>query len=194
MAPEGSETPPELQTRRRVVEWADPKALAAVGRQRSGLAFLQAILAGEILPPPIVLLLGIEMVSAERGRVVMRMAAGEHLYNPLGSIHGGAIATLFDTAMGCAVHSTLDIGRGYTTLEIKVNYLRAATLASGLLTATGEVIHAGRQQAVAEARLHDAAGRLYATASTTCLLFDLPKAPGPAAQSDARTDRGHADG
>ncbi len=114
----------------------------------------------------------------------MRMPAGEYLYNPIGSVHGGALATLLDSVMGCAVHSTLPAGRGYTTLEIKVNYLRAVTEVSGCVTATGRVVHAGRRQAVAEASLADEAGRLCATASTTCLVFDLPtsrrSAPEPA--------------
>lgn len=102
------------------------------------------------------------------------MPAVEHLFNPLGSVHGGSLATLLDSLMGCAVHSALPLGRGYTTLEFKVNFLRAATESSGLLSAVGQVVHAGRQQAVAEARLSDASGRLLAIASTTCLLFDLP--------------------
>ncbi|MGT2488144.1 PaaI family thioesterase [Methylobacterium oryzae CBMB20] len=83
-------------------------------------------------------------------------------------------STVTVVEVSCAVHATLPLGRGYTTLEIKVNYLRAVTAASGPLTAVGEVVHAGRRQAVAEARLSDGAGRLCATASTTCLLIDLP--------------------
>ena len=85
-----------------------------------------------------------------------------------------ALATLLDSVLGCAVHSTIPVGRGYTTLELKVNYIRAITAASGLITGTGEVVHAGRQVAVAEARAVDAAGHLCATASTTCLTFDRP--------------------
>ncbi len=131
-------------------------------------------MAGEIPPPPAVALLDIDLVAAEAGRVTMTMRAQEYLYNPLGSVHGGLIATLMDSVMGCAVHSTLPLGRGFTTLEIKVNYLRAVTEASGLVTAVGRVVHSGRQQAVAEASLIDEASRLCATATTTCLLFDLP--------------------
>ena len=105
---------------------------------------------------------------------VMSLAAGEHLYNPLGSVHGGAIATLLDSVMGCAVHSMLPAGRGYTTLEIKVNYVRALSAETGDGTAIGRAVHVGRQTALAEATLTDAAGRLHATATTTCLVFDLP--------------------
>ncbi len=123
---------------------------------------------------PIGALLGFEMGDIDPGRVSMTLLPGEHLSNPGGSMHGGMMATLLDSVMGCAVHSTVPLGRGYTTLEIKVNYLRAVTAASGLLTAVGMVVHGGRQMAVAEGRATDAAGRLVATASTTCLLFDLP--------------------
>lgn len=163
-------------SRRRIVEWADPRSIAAAGQALAGIDFLHALLAGEIAPPPVIQLLGIEFVSADPGTVTMRMPAAEYLFNPLGSVHGGSLATLLDSVMGCAVHSTLPVGRGYTTLEFKLNFLRAATGRSGLLTAVGQVIHAGRQQAVAEGRLSDESGRLVATASTTCLVFDLPTA------------------
>ena len=165
------EVPP---TRSRTVTWADPVAGARAMHGLPGLAALRAMIGGEIPPPPIVALTGIRMLAAEAGVVTMAMEPGEYLYNPLGSVHGGAIATLLDSVMGCAVHSTLPAGRGYTTLEIKVNYLRAVTEATGTVTATGRVVHAGRQQAVAEARLVDAAERVLAVASTTCLVFDLP--------------------
>ncbi|TNC09620.1 PaaI family thioesterase [Methylobacterium terricola] len=160
--------------RERRVAWADPRAIARAGHGMAGLDFLRALIAGAVPPPPIVTLMGITLAEAEPGRVTMRMPAGEYLYNPIGSVHGGALATLLDSVMGCAVHSTLPAGRGYTTLEIKVNYLRAVTAGSGCVTATGRIVHAGRRQAVAEASLADEAGRLCATASTTCLVFDLP--------------------
>ncbi|GJD53637.1 1,4-dihydroxy-2-naphthoyl-CoA hydrolase [Methylobacterium crusticola] len=162
------------RSRHRSVTWSDPRAIAAAAQGRDGLAFLRALVAGEVPPPPIVSLLGIALAAAETGCVTMRLPAGEHLYNPIGTVHGGVLATLLDSVMGCAVHSTLPAGRGYTTLEIKVNYLRAVTEASGTVTAVGRIIHAGRRQAVAEASLTDAAGRLCATASTTCLVFDHP--------------------
>ncbi len=167
-------TEPDAPPRRRTVEWADPLATAGAARGRTGLQFLEALQAGEVPPPPIVALLGIEMAAVAEGTVTMRMPAGEYLYNPLGTVHGGAIATLLDTVMGCAVHSVLPAGRSYTTLEIKVNYLRPITARSGIATATGTIVHAGRRQAVAEGRVLDAAGRLCATASTTCLVMDLP--------------------
>ncbi|ACA15167.1 thioesterase superfamily protein [Methylobacterium sp. 4-46] len=172
-----SDTPEPSPARRRLVEWADPRLTARAGLGRAGLDFLRALMSEEVPRPPISALVGMEMVSAESGQVIMRMAPGEHLYNPIGCVHGGAIATLLDSAMGCAVHSLLPEGRGYTTLEMKVNYLRALTRETGVVTAVGEVLHAGRQQAVAEARLTDEEGRLCATATSTCLLFDLPARP-----------------
>lgn len=176
------EAPPKTHapSRRRTVEWADPRPIAAAGQSLAGIDFLRALLSGEIPPPPAIQLLGIEFVSVDPGTASMRMPAAEYLFNPLGSVHGGSLATLLDSVMGCAVHSTLPVGRGYTTLEFKMNFLRPATGRSGLLTAVGQVIHAGRQQAVAEGRLSDESGRLVATASTTCLVFDLPGAGTPA--------------
>jgi uncharacterized protein (TIGR00369 family) len=99
----------------------------------------------------------------------------EFHYNPLASVHGGIVATLLDSVMGCAVHSKLPRGRGYTTVEIKVNYVRPVTAATGRVRAEGTTIHVGRQIATAEGRLVDAAGRLYAHATTTCLVFALPE-------------------
>ncbi|MBN9510200.1 MAG: PaaI family thioesterase [Alphaproteobacteria bacterium] len=165
-------------SRQRAVAWSDPVATAEAARGMAGLAFLQAIRDGALPPPPVAVLLGTELAEVEAGRVVMRLAPGEHLYNPIGSVHGGMIATLLDSVMGCAVHSTLPQGRFYTTLEIKVNFVRALTEAAGVVSGEGRVVQAGRQVALAEGRLTGANGRLYATASTTCLVFDLP-AGGP---------------
>jgi uncharacterized protein (TIGR00369 family) len=166
-------------SRRRVVAWADPRSIAVPGQSLAGLDFLRSLIAGEIPSPPVIQLLGIEFLSVEPGTATMRMPAAEHLFNPLGCVHGGSLATLLDSVMGCAVHATLPVGRAYTTLEFKLNFLRAATERSGLLTAVGQVVHAGRQQAVAEGRITDEFGRLVATASTTCLLFDRPGARTP---------------
>jgi uncharacterized protein (TIGR00369 family) len=169
-----------VEDRRRVVTWQDPKAAARAGRDMAGLDYLQAMVEGRLPPPPIVQLLGIRMVSVEPGLVRMDLPVGEYLYNPLGSVHGGAIATILDSVMGCAVHSVQPKGRGYTTLEIKVNYIRAITDAVGPVTAEGRVVHAGRSSAVADATLVDGAGKLYATASTTCLVLELPAPRGEA--------------
>jgi uncharacterized protein (TIGR00369 family) len=166
----------ETKERTRVVAWSDPRAISDAGRGLAGIEFLRRIRSGDIAPPPVAVLLGMALTEVNVGHAVMTSTAGEHLYNPIGTVHGGILATLLDSAMGCAVHSTLPPGRGYTTLEIKVNYVRAVTEAAGEVTAEAHVVHAGGRTAVAEARLTDDSGRLYATASTTCLLFDLPAA------------------
>ena len=165
---------PESGERRRIVTWSDPKALAASGRGLSGIDHLRAMMKGDLPPPPVMTLVGITLGSVEEGLVRMQLQAAEYLYNPIGTVHGGILATILDSVMGCAVHSTLPAGRGYTTLEIKVNYLRAVTEAVGLVTAEGKAVHVGRTTGVAESRLFDDGGRLYATASTTCLVFDIP--------------------
>lgn len=179
--------------RQRMVRWDDPHALAQAARGMAGLAFLRAVRDGDLPPPPVATLLGFDLTEADEGRVVMRLAAAEHLFNPLGSVHGGMIATLLDSVMGCAVHSTLPLGRFYTTLEFKVNFLRAVTQQAGVVSGEGRVVQSGRQVAVAEARLIGADGRLYATASTTCLVFDLPKevgSDGSAARANDSNVRG----
>ena len=160
--------------RTRTVAWSDPTATAGQGRGMAGLNYLLALKAGEMPAPPIILLLGIEVAEVEAGQVVMTLMPGEHLYNPLGAVHGGAIATLLDSVMGCSVHSTLPKGRFYTTLELKVNFVRGITLATGRISAEGKVVHCGRQSAVAEGRIIDEQGKILATASTTCLVFEIP--------------------
>jgi uncharacterized protein (TIGR00369 family) len=158
--------------RRKVVTWADPKTTARAGKMLSGLDYLDAIRAGELPPPPAACLLDMEITHVEEGCVRMQLRPGEHHYNTIGSVHWGIVATLLDSVMGCAVHSTLPPGQAYATLEIKVNYLRAVTEATGTVAAEGRIVHGGRRSAVAEAKLTDVAGRLYATASTTCLVVE----------------------
>jgi uncharacterized protein (TIGR00369 family) len=149
-------------------------ASAADLRARSGVQFFEAIGTGELPSPPISHTLDIWPVEWDTGRMVFQgMPAAAH-YNPIGSVHGGWIATMLDSAVGCAIHSTLPVGKGYTTLELKVNYIRAVTADAGPLRAEGKVIHVGGQIATAEGRLYDAAGKLYAHATTTCLIFSLP--------------------
>jgi uncharacterized protein (TIGR00369 family) len=162
--------------RERTFTWSDPKLTADMGRDMAGLDLMRGLLAGTVPEPPIAALVGLSMAEVDEGRIVMRLTPAEYHYNPIGTMHGGILATLLDSVMGCAVHSRLPKGRAYTSLEIKVNYVRAVTNDSGELSAEGTVVHAGRQSAIAEAKVIDAKGRLCATASTTCLLFDLPAA------------------
>ena len=140
-------------------------------RECSGLELFQRMLRGELPSPPIMQTLDIALVEAEKGRVVFQGHPARAHYNPLGSVHGGYHATLLDSCVACAVQSVLDAGQGYTTIELKVNYLRALTDQVGPVRAEGKVIHVGRQIGTAEGRLYDAAGRLYAHATTTCLIF-----------------------
>ena len=150
-------------------------ALPADLRSRSGVEFFDAVGRGQLPMPPISETLDFWPVEWEPGRMVFQGMPAKAHYNPLGSVHGGWIAAILDSAVGCAVHSTLPVGTGYTTVELKVNYVRAVTAESGPLRAEGKVIHVGKQVATAEARLHDAKGRLYAHASTTCLVFAFPE-------------------
>jgi uncharacterized protein (TIGR00369 family) len=138
----------------------------------TGLEVLRAIAAGEIPGAPIAELLGFAPVEAEEGRVVFAAVPGEKHYNPLGTVHGGLAATLLDSAMGCAVHSTLPAGVGYTTLELKVNFTRPITSETGRILCEGTVVHRGGRVATAEGRVHaEADGRLLAHGTTTCLIL-----------------------
>ena len=143
---------------------------------KTGLEMLQAILAGELPPPPIAGTLDFVLLHAETGRAVFQGRPQFRHYNPLGVVHGGWITTLLDSAMGCAVHSTLPVGKGYTTLELKVNFVRSVTEDVPLVRAEGKLVHGGRQVAVAEGRLVAPDGKLLAHATTTCLIFDRPSA------------------
>ncbi len=116
-------------------------------------------------------LLGMRPVLVEHGTVAFACEADERFANPMGTVHGGIIATLLDSALGCAVQTVLPDGVAYTTLSLEVKYLRAVPVDAGELLATGTVVHAGRRQATAEARLTDESGRLLATATTTCLVL-----------------------
>ena len=156
--------------RERTFEWDDPTPLWKQASALSGLESLRLMISGELPPPPMARLMDIRLVAVEHGMAVFASTPGEYHYNPLGSVHGGFGATLLDSAMGCAVHSTLGTGDGYTTLELKINFLRPLTHATGLVRGTGTVIHAGRTTALAEGKIEDAAGKIYAFATSTCLI------------------------
>ena len=138
---------------------------------KSGLEVMQAMLAGELPYPHIMQTLDYSLLEVDKGRAVFQGVPQLMHYNPLGSVHGGWYATLLDSALGCAVHTTLDVGQGYTTAELGIHIVRAASHTSGPLRAIGHVVHVGRQLATAEARIVDADGKLYAHGSTTCLVF-----------------------
>jgi uncharacterized protein (TIGR00369 family) len=140
-------------------------------RGRSGLQTMQAMLAGELPYPHIMQTLDYHLVQVERGRAVFQGVPQLMQYNPLGSVHGGWYATLLDSALGCAVHTALEAGQAYTTAELGIHLVRAASHKSGALRAIGHVVHVGRHLATAEARIVGADGKLYAHGSTACLVF-----------------------
>ncbi len=137
----------------------------------TGLEVMQAVAAGALPPPGIAVTLGMGPVSIAEGEVVFELSPDERMTNPLGTIHGGIAATILDSAMGCAVHTTLGQGVGYTTAQLNIHYLRAMQPGMGPVRATGTVIHRGRTQSTAEGRLVDAHGKLIAHGTTTCLIL-----------------------
>jgi len=153
------------------IDWSDPKALAEAGRSMAGIDFMRAIRDGRLPPPPIARLMGFSLVVAEPGHAVFEVVPGERHYNPIGVVHGGLAMTLLDSAMGCAVHTQMPAGSAYTTLEAKTNLVRAITAETGKLRAIGKTLHVGKRMATAEGRLEDAAGKLYAHSSTTCIVL-----------------------
>ena len=147
---------------------ADPAKL----RSLSGLEFLRGIVAGTIPDPPIGRTLDFYLCEAEPGRAVFMGMPGFAHYNPIASVHGGWHATLLDSAMGCAIHTLVPMGQAYTTLEFKINCVRPLTDRTGPVRAEGRVVASGRRTATSEARLIDAAGKLYSHGTTTCMILE----------------------
>jgi uncharacterized protein (TIGR00369 family) len=137
----------------------------------TGLDFLQGVIDGRHPAPPIAQTLGFALVAVEKGRAIFEGTPQHKHYNPIGVVHGGFAMTLLDSALGCAVHTTLDKGDAYTTLEIKVNLVRPLTKDTGLIRAEGRILHRGRTLGTAEGEIKDAGGKLYAHATTTCMIF-----------------------
>jgi len=157
----------------KTVTWADPRTSAAAAKTMSGLAFMQALVAGTLPPPPILALMNMSAVAVELGRVEFRCVPDESHYNPIGTVHGGFACTVLDSVLGCAIQTTLPLGQAYTSLDITVSYLRAVSSDSGELTAVGTVTKPGNRAGFAQAELRDADGRLLATASSTLLVFPV---------------------
>ena len=147
--------------------------LPEVWREQSGLEIFRKMAAGEFPQPPIAETLDFRLAKIENGRAEFVGAPKSAFYNPLGTTHGGFIATLLDSAMACAIHSTLEAGKGSTSLEFKINFTRPIFEKTGQLTAIGETVNVGKQIATAEGKLIDANGKLYAHATTTCFIFNL---------------------
>jgi uncharacterized protein (TIGR00369 family) len=167
-----AERSPET-TRSRVVTWQDPVPVAAAGARLDGLSYVRAIAAGKLPPPPIAVLLNMTVTEIEPGRTAFEGEPGEEHYNPIGVVHGGYAATILDSALGSAVHTTLEAGVGYTTLGLEVKFVRPITRDTKRVRAEAEVLHRGRRQATAQAQLIDAeTGKLLAHATATCLIID----------------------
>lgn len=161
------------EPRTKTVTWYDPATTAAASATMTGLEVMRAMLDGDLPGPPIARLMEFRGERVSDGEVVFRCRPDESAYNPVGTVHGGLVCTLLDSALGCAVHTTLPAGTGYTSLEIKVSYLRPVRHGEGELRAVGRVTKPGRRAAFAEGEVRDAQGRLVATASSTCLVFPL---------------------
>jgi len=159
------------EERTRTYSWEDPLALHGQMAGRSGLDVMQAMAAGELPPPPIAETLGFRLVEASPGHAVFECEPAEFHYNPIGIVHAGLAMTLMDSAMGLAFVTTIEAGVGWTTLELKANFTRALTTESGVVRCIGSVIHSGRRVATTEARIEDAAGRLFAHGTSTILVL-----------------------
>jgi uncharacterized protein (TIGR00369 family) len=157
--------------RTRTVAWEDPRTLAEAGRGLSGLEFIRRVASRELPAPPIAALMNFSLDEIEEGHAIFTVEPAEFHYNPIGVVHGGLAATLLDSAMGCAVHSALPVGASYTTLEVKVNFVRAMTAETGRVRCEGKLIHLGGRTATAEGRVLDERGKLYAHGTTTCIIF-----------------------
>ncbi len=146
-------------------------------RSLSGIDYFQKVVAGEIPPPPMLQLLGMRLIEAEKGRVVFTATVDERFYNGTGVAHGGFAATLLDSALGCAINTTTPPGKRFTTLELKVNLTRPLTAAVGEVRCEGVAVHVGGRTATAEARIVDRHGKLYAHGSTTCIVVESVDVP-----------------
>ena len=160
----------EAQVRSKTITWQDPLETARLGATMSGLDYMRAIADGRVPPAPIAAHFGMRWERIEPGEVVAVAEPDESLYNPIGMVHGGVAATMLDSVVGCAVHTTLPAGVGYASVELKVSYLRAIHAGRGEIRATGRVVKEGSRIAFAEGEIRDAEGKLLATASGTCVI------------------------
>ena len=159
-----------MQVRERIYNWQDQTPTHAAAIEQDGLSVLRAIGAGTLPLPPAVRTLGFEPVDAETGRATFRLDPAEYHLNPFGIVHGGVLAAVLDTAMGCAVHSMLPAAVAYVTSEMNVRFLRPAVVSGGPLVCVGEVVNAGRSAMVASATIVDLQDRVIAVAGATCLV------------------------
>ena len=154
-----------------------PHPLANLRRSLSGIDFFRAMMAGELPPPPMVALLGMRLVEVDMGRVVFAAVPAETFYNGLGMTHGGFAATMLDSALGCAINTTMPAGRSFTTLELKVNFTRPLRREVGEVRCTASVVHVGSRIATSEGRIVDIHGKIYAHGTTTCIVVERSEPP-----------------
>jgi uncharacterized protein (TIGR00369 family) len=157
--------------RRRTHSWEDPQEFLRLAAGLPGLEVMRRMAAGELPQPAIAHTLGFRLVEVETGRAVFEGEPAEYHYNPIGTVHAGFALTLLDSAMGCALVTTLEADTPWTTLEVKANFTRALTSETGLVRCIGTVVHPGRRVATTEARVEDADGRLYAHGTSTILVL-----------------------
>jgi uncharacterized protein (TIGR00369 family) len=160
------------RSRSRTLVWQDPVETAALGATMSGIEYMRAVVKGEVPPPPIAVTMRLRPVELEEGRVIFEGEPGEEHYNPIGVVHGGYAATLLDSALGCAVHTTLPAGVAYTSLGLEAKFVRPITRDTGRVLCEAKVIYRGRRQATAEAQLTAAeGGKLIAHGIATCMVL-----------------------
>jgi uncharacterized protein (TIGR00369 family) len=163
-----------VNQRSRTFSWEDPIAIRDAGLTMSGLEFIKAVFEGKLPPPPMASTMDLTGAEAEEGRAVFVGEPGEFLYNPIGVVHGGFAMTILDSAMGCAIQTTLAAGERYTSLETSVNFVRPITTETGRVRCEGKVLHRGARVATAEGKLiAEKTGKLLAHGTTTCLV--IPK-------------------
>lgn len=157
--------------RKRTITWDDPMQGAAEAMKMSGMEYLQAMGAGKLPMPPLLHTLDFEPSKLEPGNVEFSFTPQEFQYNPIGSVHGGVITAILDSAMGCSLQSLLPAGQGYTTVELKLNFLKGVSIKTGKLKTVSKIIHSGSRTALVEAQLVDEAGTVYAHAVSTCMIL-----------------------
>jgi uncharacterized protein (TIGR00369 family) len=158
-----------------MAETTSPSDPVEFRRRLSGLEFFRRMIAGEVTPPPLVALLGLKLVEAEPGRVTFVGVARDEFYNGMGVAHGGFAATMLDSALGCAINTMMPAGRVFTTIDLQIHYTRALRKEAGELRCTATVVHVGSRTATSEGRIVDAAGKVYAHGTTTCMLVEPPR-------------------
>lgn len=162
-----------ISERTRTYQWNDPLEGAEKAKAMTGMEYLRAMNSNEIPLPPLLHTLGFGKPEVKEGEVTFSFEPQEYHFNPIGSVHGGVITAILDSAMGCTLQSVLPVGVGYTTLELKVNFLKAVNLKNKKLFSKGKIIHFGKSTALVEADLNDEDGKIYAHSTSTCYIFQF---------------------